>query len=469
MPLTPPKSYGSVFEYSHLTAQMPALPAIAPTKPFASYYGNDDPDCGFDEHQYQHFRPAALPRPTYFLESNRDYRNARSEIPHTGPPLNAPVKAPLLPPIQAPAPPADDYTCQVQTKCAPAEPQETEEKVGGVSPRLDYEMDMMVDFVSDMAQGMYDIFASRICLADIDMTRSILSSKTQPPREFRKYVSQVLSSTRLPSSTILLALLYLSKRMTLLSKNGHYGQSTRDVYSMLTTALILGSKFLDDNTFQNRSWSEVSNIALRELNYLEVQWLVDMKWDLHIDQDDPEGFQLWLRHWEKFQVKQEDSSLVNSMMRTSLDGNVQRNHQSGAVPKLPPLKTDLQINRPPVPSYATNFGGPWNTPQELKWQEARAQTEYSPPSAPETGPNTPDAFGLLNSFIQAPQPVHPGFKLPSALPMLPSNAPLLSYPTPYIQPYCHGDQGNYYDSSFYASYYNRHFTAPGYEPQSVAA
>ena len=336
MPLTPLESYGGFFKNSHLTVRMPGLPAMAQTKPFSPFDNNDEFGCcRSNANQYQRYQPADLPRSTYFLDSQGDHQNALSEIPHTGLPPDAPVKAPLLPPIRVPAPLAADISHQLQTKRVPPAPEAKEENLGGVTAHLDYEMDTMVDFVSETAQGMYDIFASKICLADIDMTRSILSSRTYPHpefREFRKYVSQVLSSTRLPSSTILLALLYLAKRMTLLSKTGHYGQSTRDMYSMLTTALILGSKFLDDNTFQNRSWSEVSNIAVQELNQLEIKWLSDMMWDLHIDHEDPDGFQLWSRHWERFQVKKDDSSLVSSMMRTSLDDNISRPHQIEAAP-----------------------------------------------------------------------------------------------------------------------------------------
>ncbi|KAL9638117.1 MAG: hypothetical protein Q9164_001759 [Protoblastenia rupestris] len=377
---------------------------------------------------------------------------------------------PLLPPIRAPERSSDDFNRPTQSTYAPAVTQVKEEKVGGVAAHLDYEMDEMVDFVSEMAQGMYEIFASKICLADIDMTRSVLSSKASPHRDFRKYVSQVLSSTRLPSSTILCGLMYLSKRMTLLSNNGRYGQGTRDTYSMLTTALMLGSKFLDDNTFQNRSWSEVSNIPVSDLNFLEIQWLVDINWDMHIDQSDPEGLSLWLKTWDKYHSRNEDVSLAASMRQTHIENNGQQKLQQRPVPQLPPLNTQylhMQPDRSSRVSFTSQ--GSWDTPRHSHWQQPRSQINYSPPSAPETGPNTPDACNLLNAYAYAPQPVHPTFKLPASLHMLPLSASHSGYPTPYTPKYSHYGHGSCCDCSFCRSHYERYLMAPGYGPQPMAA
>ncbi|KAL8639411.1 MAG: hypothetical protein Q9228_003556 [Teloschistes exilis] len=180
----------------------------------------------------------------------------------------------------APVLPAEDVHHQHSIKSRqlplgadlPTPPEKEEIATGGVAAHLDYEMEQMTEFVVEMAQGMYDLYESRICLADIDLIRSVNPKASVAPA-FRTYVLQILSSTRLPSSTILLGLHYLATRMSLLSSKGRYPTDRRQIYIMLTTALLLGSKFLDDNTFQNRSWSEVSNIPVKELNEMELDWL----------------------------------------------------------------------------------------------------------------------------------------------------------------------------------------------------
>src|SRR5699024_8529153 len=95
-------------------------------------------------------------------------------------------------------------------------PHKEEKPTGGVAAHLDYEMDQMSDFVAEMAQGMYALYSTKINLSDIDFARSVCPGTSVTP-QFRKYVYQILSSTRLPSSTILLGLFYLASRMRMLS------------------------------------------------------------------------------------------------------------------------------------------------------------------------------------------------------------------------------------------------------------
>lgn len=118
---------------------------------------------------------------------------------------------------------------------------------------------------------------------------------------FRKFVTQILTSTRLPSTTVLLGMNYLAKRVNALRGQGPYTASEGQAWRYLTVSLLLASKFLDDNTFQNRSWSEVSGIAVSELNSLEFDWVQAMSWKLYVNLDLSEDYQAWLESWRGWQ------------------------------------------------------------------------------------------------------------------------------------------------------------------------
>ncbi|KAL8715680.1 MAG: hypothetical protein Q9225_006318 [Loekoesia sp. 1 TL-2023] len=305
---------------------------------------------------------------------------------------------PMLPPIRVPERTSTE-TRQLKTRPpVPAPPIKEEKATGGVAAHLDYEMDQMAEFVSEMAQGMYDLYESRICLADIDILRSVNPNISVAPT-FRKYVLQVLSSTRLPSSTILLGLHYLATRMSMLSSGSCYPLGKGQVYHMLTTALLLGSKFLDDNTFQNRSWSEVSNIPVSELNVLEIEWLVAIGWDLHVDPEDCQGFTLWRTHWQRWQAKRLEVSL-DSLKLTPLDVNLQRLQQVSKTQCSPVSMYSPVYNETTYRSAgAHNHTIPqWRATGYDQWASIRAKTDYSPPSAPETGPTTPECFDKTNKI-----------------------------------------------------------------------
>lgn len=159
---------------------------------------------------------------------------------------------------------------------------------GGVCAVLDYEVEHMAEFVSEMAT-------------------SIVVPNSMSSSSFRKFVSRILSSTRLPKSTILLGMNYLAKRVNTQKPSSLYRSNDAEIWRMLTVALILASKFLDDNTFQNRSWAEVSGIAVSELNSLEREWLVECGFGLYVNLDFSQDYNAWLKSWEDWKALKEQA------------------------------------------------------------------------------------------------------------------------------------------------------------------
>ena len=261
-----------------------------------------------------------------------------------------------------------------------------EKVVGGVAQELDYEMDQMTDYVAEMAQEMYALFSNpHICLADIDIVRSVMPrSNVSPP--FRKFISQILSSTRLPSSTILLGLNYLAKRMSMLNTPTPYKSTEGQVWRMVTIALLLGSKFLDDNTFQNRSWSEVSGIPVAELNTLETEWLLAIDFRLHVDPVTDSDFHLWLgswANWKETKNQQRTATLDRLAPLAPIDTNIQRQPSQRKNYSSP---TRYDSFGQSVPAHQSTY----STQSRYEQSWSAPASEMSPPSAPESGPNTPE-------------------------------------------------------------------------------
>lgn len=410
--------------------------------------------------RYSHYTLAPISRPAYLQESNRHTASNFSNLQGAANPY-ATSSIPLLPPIRASDRSSDQNQPHGRSNRAPsapsapsAPPPKEEKAVGGVAAHLDYEMEDMVDFVSKMAQGI------------------VLRSESPVHSDFHKYVSQILSSTRLPSSTILLGLHYLAKRMTLLSNSGKYNHGSGQVYRMLTIALVLGSKFLDDNTFQNRSWSEVSSISVNELNLLEVEWLTDIKWNMHINPEDPEGFSLWHQRWQAFKAKKIDVALAESLKQTHIGvetafhkNNVMRrrslHHRSSPTDRQATSYVDYQLGN----GYKNHAYSQWNTPRYDQWPPLRSQTDYSPP---ETGPTTPEwythgAFG----YGHAPQQTFSAMKAPPPLQFIGSNGPQSNYHTAYTQQYIPQGHGSTCGCGYCGPLYERYSMARSYGPQAV--
>lgn len=262
--------------------------------------------------------------------------------------------APILPPIRV----ADAIDAYGAHYIQP-EPKKEEKPTGGVAQHLDYEMSLMSSFVTEMAQK----------LVNPDMT---------PSSQFRKYVSQILSSTRLPSSTIMLGLFYLSARMKIVNVSGPDVSSSGTVYRMLTTCLLLGSKFLDDNTFQNRSWAEVSSIPVQELNVMELEWLQDFNWEIHNIFHKNGDLDNWIDHWHMYEKRAKTAKAKEMQKLAPIDTTLRRSHSvqySGLMSPDGPIPRQYQIG----PQYDTQWARPY-------------LSEYSPPSAPHSGPATPEYY-----------------------------------------------------------------------------
>lgn len=469
MPMTPPDYSGSYLSGAGIGSQSGLL----------QYNGHNGSSTRYDPLGSCYDYAKRYPNHNFAPLNNKQatQSNVQSTIGQLAQTENiyGPIAAPILPPIRIPdhATQEDNYghfQRQHGTQ-AHSEPKPKEEKtIGGVSAHLDYEMEQMSDFVAEMAQGMYDLYISRICLADIDIIRSVHPNTVVPPA-FRKYVSQILSSTRLPSSTILLGLYYLATRMGMLSAKGRYSAGSGQVYRMLTTSLLLGSKFLDDNTFQNRSWSEVSNIPVAELNVLEMEWLLAIDWNMHVNPDDSHGFMVWRQHWVRWQAKKVEIAL-DSLKLTPLDAEIRR--QRSVSKQFPPpllyprLNTDLPSRSSPIDRFQVQ----WQPSRYDQWPQHGSVDDRSPPSAPETGPNTPDWYGRMGAFGQ--NYVAPSYStrvISHPAQILTSTSQLGAYHAAYAPHYTHSNWGCHGTgcSCVYCSpRHERFFMAPGHGPQPVA-
>ncbi|EMC92954.1 hypothetical protein BAUCODRAFT_151336 [Baudoinia panamericana UAMH 10762] len=364
LPITPPDS-GSGYGYSNMHyAQDPYAQqqhqALTQSRHDAAY-----------DYQQAYVQPSVSAAPSAYSYQQSNYQAANSL-----PPIQSyyePIGAPILPPLRISdrMPYADDYQRRYQQEAQNAavareqqqrQAAKEEKATGGVSAKLDYDMERMTDFVTDATMTMYALHVSpHVCVADVDVTRSF-HHRMQSPPSFRKWVLQVLSATRLPSATIMLSLHYLNDRVAHFPET--VSTSENQIYRLLTVALILGSKFLDDNTFINRSWSDVTAINVQELNKLEVKWLELINWQLHVDADSPSGVQVWLHAWQKYQVTTETVQQQQQQQQTrlpSLDTSVNRHsaHRERYSPYPTPYTsaTSRSTYEAPVSARSSQYAG----------------------------------------------------------------------------------------------------------------
>jgi hypothetical protein len=373
-------------------------------------------DRGFDysgrfnhvNQQHQTMPPAMMyPQPSYYNPGAAVPPNASSNTA-----FYRPMLGPILPPIRGYEPShhvdqSRSHGQPLRERQDPRPQEKREEKpVGGVSATLDYEMEVMTDFVTETSQAMYAFLKNPvICLADIDIAGSISLNGPTPPG-FRKWVHQVLSATRLPSSTIVLAFDYLSEHMRNIQSPHAAEAGEMELQRLLTTALILGSKFLDDNTFINKSWAEVSGIEVEILNYMEREWLKEISFGLHRDPNTPHGFESFRARWKHFEMTRSSQNMHSKQAAINSNaGQVWMPRHLCSPPNTGDFSPrGIYGNNGPATSYPTPAFSNY-VPYGSR------STNTSPPSAPYTSPTTPEyhghqtAWGSLNGNLNYRMPV----------------------------------------------------------------
>ncbi|KAI1409489.1 hypothetical protein F5Y13DRAFT_193241 [Hypoxylon sp. FL1857] len=116
-----------------------------------------------------------------------------------------------------------------------------------------------------------------------------LSQYTEPCPAYKQWVNKILTTTQVTQNVILLALLFVYR---LKKVNPTVNGSPGSEYRLLTVALMLGNKFLDDNTYTNHTWAEVSSISVKEIHIMEVEFLSNMRYGLLTSKEDWEE---WLQ------------------------------------------------------------------------------------------------------------------------------------------------------------------------------
>ncbi|WFC93447.1 hypothetical protein MBRA1_000067 [Malassezia brasiliensis] len=89
-----------------------------------------------------------------------------------------------------------------------------------------------------------------------------------PTERFYTFVKDVLRMTQVSKTVIAFSLLYIYRlKVRHPNLEGQLGSE----YRLFLTSLVLANKFLDDHTYTNKTWSDVSRIPLKEITKMELQ------------------------------------------------------------------------------------------------------------------------------------------------------------------------------------------------------
>lgn len=141
------------------------------------------------------------------------------------------------------------------------------------------------------------------------VTSIVTSYANEPSPAFRRFVHQVLAQTLLSPPAFLLGILNaLRLLVTAQLPDGSVDAVVLELFAQPTSAapfklftlgMMIANKHLDDNTFLNKTWNEVTGIPLAELNQTEAWFLKKCNYEVNVPDETWIGFLHRLQSWEE--------------------------------------------------------------------------------------------------------------------------------------------------------------------------
>lgn len=143
---------------------------------------------------------------------------------------------------------------------------------------------------------------------------SIWKIELRSAEEFaQSKLARIFSLTKLTEVHTEVALIYAKKLVNRVSQRPHL--TTQGYYNYFIGCLMLASKFLDDITFKNNSWSYVSGIALSQINHIEQAILRTLDFCIFVNKDD---IQAEKQSLDRERRTRQRENLVSEIMREQM-------------------------------------------------------------------------------------------------------------------------------------------------------
>ncbi|KAL0578365.1 hypothetical protein V5O48_003617 [Marasmius crinis-equi] len=196
---------------------------------------------------------------------------------------------------------------------------------------------------------------------------------------FVQFMQKLLETTQVSQSVIVLSLHYIYR---LKERNRFTTAASGSEFRIAVAGLMMANKFLDDNTYTNKTWSEVSGIELNEINRMEHEFLIGVDFNLYVDKS---TYGSWLnllkglvmakerdvRNWRRSShrsaraVRQPGGHITNTPHRYSTASSKYRSHHVTHRARSTSPARNLHLPMPipvpvpvPVPTTAAAGGPP---------------------------------------------------------------------------------------------------------------
>ena len=102
-----------------------------------------------------------------------------------------------------------------------------------------------------------------------------------PSMSIKDYLLRLSQFTKMSESTIIIILIYIDR----ISNLNNFRLTYKNIYKLILSAMIVAIKYNEDLFYSSAIYAKLGGLSVPELNYLEFQFLILIKFSLFIEKD----------------------------------------------------------------------------------------------------------------------------------------------------------------------------------------
>ena len=152
------------------------------------------------------------------------------------------------------------------------------DKIFAIS-KEDFSLVKTIEIISDLLNN--------ICEENKDkseiINKNIIPFMTQniPSMSIKDYLLRLSQFTKMSESTIIIILIYIDR----ISNLNNFRLTYKNIYKLILSAMIVAIKYNEDLFYSSAIYAKLGGLSVSELNYLEFQFLILIKFSLFIETD----------------------------------------------------------------------------------------------------------------------------------------------------------------------------------------
>ena len=137
----------------------------------------------------------------------------------------------------------------------------------------------MIEIISDLLNNICE--ENKVKSENINKNIKPFMTESIPSLSIKDYLTRLSQFTKMNESTIILILIYIDR----IGKINKVILTYKNIYKLILASMVIAIKFNEDNFYSSEVYAKLGGLSVSELNYLEFQFLILIKFSLFIEKD----------------------------------------------------------------------------------------------------------------------------------------------------------------------------------------